>query len=139
MRAPIHILAVEDDAVDAELLLRHFQSRSTQYTLTVEPNSLAALHYLRAQAARSLPAFPHLILLDLNLPGVNGLTFLRTLRQDPILRRLIVFILTTSNLDSDKAAAYQTGIAGYILKKNITTFLQWLDTYCALVKFPPAA
>lgn len=136
-RPPIHILAVEDDEVDAEFLQRHVRARATQYTLTVIPSSLEALHYLQTLVRQPFAHFPHLILLDLNLPGMDGLTFLRKLRQDPKLRYSIVFILTTSDLPSDKQAAYQAGVAGYVLKQNVSAFMQWLDTYCTLVEFPP--
>lgn len=135
MPLPIRILAVEDDEVDAEFLQRSFQARATSYTLTVMTDAPAALHYLRTEASSS-SLFPHLILLDLNLPGMDGLTFLRTLRQDPPISCPLIFVVTTSNLDSDKTAAYQAGVAGYVLKENITAFVQWLDTYCTLVEFP---
>ena len=136
-RTPIHILAVEDDEVDAEFLQRHVQAQSPQYTLTVIPTPLEALRYLHSLAAQPSAHFPHLILLDLNLPGMNGLTFLHTLRQDPKLRRSVVFILTTSDLPSDKQAAYQAGVAGYVLKQNVREFMQWLDIFCEMVEFPP--
>lgn len=139
VRPPIHILAVEDDWIDAEALQRHVQSRPARYTLTVMPTPRQALDYLQTQALHSPIRLPHLILLDLNLPGMDGLTLLRSLRQDPKLRRTIVFILTTSALLDDLDAAYQIGISGYVLKQNVTAFCRWLDEYCTLVEFPPMA
>lgn len=136
MRPPIRILVVEDDAVDVELLQRAFPAEATAVTLTVMTDALAALRYLQRQATQAFPALPHLLLIDLNLPGVDGLTFLHTIRQDPRLQSIVVFIFTTSNLDSDKVAVYQAGAAGYVLKEKAAPFIEWLKLYCALVEFP---
>lgn len=135
MYNPIHILAVEDDEVDAEFLQRTLQQQRIAYQLTVVADGDQAIRYLQDQVEKLL--LPHLILLDLNLPGMDGITFLRALRQDPSLQHVLVFILTTSNLASDKVAAYQFGAAGYIHKVNVHPFVQWLNTYCTLVEFPP--
>lgn len=79
--------------------------------------------------------------MDFNLPCMSGLDFLRELRQDPTLRRSIVFMLTTSNLETDMLAAYDYQIAGYFLKTklqaNFSNLLRLLDTYRSLVEFPP--
>lgn len=138
MCLPIHILAIEDDEVDAECLQRHFQRKGDRYQLTVVNDGLKALQTLREQDVYP-PYQPHLILLDLNLPMMDGLSFLAAIRQDPALQQHIVFILTTSNLPTDKSAAYATGVAGYVLKSNISDFLPLLDTYCTLVEFPQHA
>ena len=137
MHPPIHILAVEDDEIDVELLQRNLQSQPLPVKLTVMRDALTALHYLQMQARQPLPDLPHLLLLDLNLPGMNGLTFLRTLRQDPVLQPIIVFVVTTSDLPRDQTAAYQAGIAGYVLKKNLPAFAPFLSTYCTLIEAPP--
>lgn len=134
MCSPVHILAVEDDDVDAECLQRYFQKKD-RYQLTVVTDGLTALQTLREQARQSSRFCP-LILLDLNLPIMDGLSFLEAIRQDPALQRHIVFILTTSNLPTDKSAAYAAGVAGYVLKSNISDFLPLLDTYCSLIEFP---
>jgi CheY-like chemotaxis protein len=72
---------------------------------------------------------------------MNGIEFLRSLRQDPALRSQIVFVLTSSNLEMDKQAAYDYQVAGYLLKGELSTkwplFLQLLDIYRGVVEFPP--
>ncbi|MFM8917419.1 MAG: response regulator, partial [Bacteroidota bacterium] len=59
---------------------------------------------------------PQIILLDLNMPKMNGMEFLKELRQDPELRSISVFVMTTSNDDRDRIDAYDLNVAGYILK-----------------------
>lgn len=135
MRLPIRVLAIEDDDVDAEGLQRHFQKQENRYHLTIVTDGLKALQTLRGQVP-GCACHPHVILLDLNLPIMDGLSFLETIRQDPALQQAIVFVLTTSNLPTDKSAAYKAGVAGYVLKNNIDGFLQLLDTYCTLIEFP---
>jgi CheY-like chemotaxis protein len=84
---------------------------------------------------------PYLILLDINMPRMNGIEFLHAVRQDDDLRRSIVFILTTSNNDADKLAAYDEQIAGYLLKANVGNdfrhVIELLDSYRNAVEFPP--
>jgi CheY-like chemotaxis protein len=69
---------------------------------------------------------------------MGGIEFLMELRQDEVLKKSIVFVLTTSNADEDKAEAYNLGVAGYILKSPVNAFLETaalLDTYCRVVEF----
>jgi CheY-like chemotaxis protein len=81
-----------------------------------------------------------LILLDLNMPRMDGIEFLKELRKDEELKKSIVFIMTTSDADEDKVKAYNLGVAGYILKSNpANAFLEataLLDTYWRVVEFP---
>ena len=107
---PLHLLLIEDDEIDVELIQRTL--RGAAVTLTVARNGLEALALLRETGAAQQPYFPGLILLDLNMPLMNGLAFLRALRADPRLRRCIVFVLSSSDLDSDKLAAYNYHVAG---------------------------
>ncbi len=137
----IHILLVEDDEVDAEMVIRAFQRQNANYHFTVVQDGIEALDALRRHATASSLPKPHMILLDINLPRMNGLEFLRELRQDSSLKVEIVFILTTSNREEDKLAAYESNIAGYILKsktgRDFTNIIQLLNSYRTIVEFPP--
>jgi CheY-like chemotaxis protein len=138
-----HILLVEDDDVDAEVVIRAFRRKQISNPFTIVPNGIEALNALRGEGGRPRIPRPFVILLDINMPRMNGLEFLHTLRQDPELRRSIVFILTTSNSDEDKVAAYNEQIAGYLLKANagedFMNVIRLLDSYQCAVEFPPEA
>ena len=75
------------------------------------------------------------------MPRMSGLEFLDVLRQDPLLRRNIVFVLTTSNREEDKVAAYDRQVAGYLVKSQLGDdffrLTQLLDTYWQVIEFPP--
>ncbi len=133
------ILLIEDDELDRELIARTLQDAARYYELTVARDGRAALDLLRPHNG-SRPYYPALILLDLQLPRVDGLEFLRALRQDPALRGCIVFVLTNSAAAADKLAAYQCCAAGYILKSDLATntgkLLDLLEAYCDVVEFP---
>ncbi|MEZ4682691.1 MAG: response regulator [Caldilineaceae bacterium] len=92
----MNILLVEDDEVDAEALLRAFRKRHVTVPLTVVKNGLEALMLLRSQREEKHLPRPYIILLDINMPQMNGLEFLEALRQDETLKTSIVFVLTTS-------------------------------------------
>ena len=83
---------------------------------------------------------PHIVLLDLNMPRMNGIEFLRQLREDQEHRDAVVFVLTTSSMTEDKAAAYDAGIAGYIQKtsagRGLLQLVELLDAYCSVVELP---
>ncbi len=91
------------------------------------------------EAIRSLPR-PNLVILDINMPRMNGLEFLRNLRRDEDLRDTIVFVLTTSNDDQDKFEAYNLNVAGYMLKSDMgNSFVRavsLVDNYWRVVEFP---
>ncbi len=138
---PLHILLVEDDEVDAEYLVRSFRQQGGMLTWTVVGNGLEALALLRSPHSQTGLRYPYLIVSDINMPLMNGLEFLHVLRQDPELRKAVVYILSSSNLAADKAAAYAHQAAGYLLKatldQHLPQFLQLLACYQALVEFPP--
>jgi CheY-like chemotaxis protein len=81
----------------------------------------------------TVPANRRLILLDLNMPRMNGIEFLRAIRADPDLRSLPVVVLTTSNDERDKIDAYDLNVAGYLLKP--VTFTDFVDLMAALNKY----
>ena len=111
----IHILLVEDDDIDAENVMRAFKRQKTAKSLTRVANGIEALNVLRGEGGYARLPRPYIILLDINMPRMNGIEFLAAIRQDEELQRSIVFVITTSSQDEDKMAAYNKQIAGYIL------------------------
>lgn len=108
------ILLVEDNPVDVDLTLRAFQRHHLANPVQVARDGEEALGWMaRWEAGEPLPA---VILLDLNLPRVNGLTVLETLKSKPLTRRVPVVVLTTSKEDRDILAAYELGANSYIVK-----------------------
>lgn len=137
---PLHVLLVEDDEVDIEFMRRGLEAAGPRFSVTVVRNGIEALNLLRGQHGQR-PRQPCLLLLDLNLPMMNGLEVLYELRRDPALRRQIVFVLTTSDLEQDRVAAYEHQVAGYLLKskldRSFTTLLNLLEAYRNSIEFPP--
>lgn len=138
-----HILLVEDDEVDAEVVIRAFQKQKIGNPFNIVSNGIEALQVLRGEDGVERLPRPYIILLDINMPRMNGLEFLNAIRQDSDLRRSIVFVLTTSNNDEDKLEAYNKQIAGYLLKssagEDFMNVIRLLDSYQLIVEFPPEA
>jgi CheY-like chemotaxis protein len=116
---------------------RAFTRANITNPLKVATNGLEALEILRKE---ELPPTRRLILLDVNMPKMNGIEFLRELRADPKLQTASVVVLTTSNEERDRVEAYKLNVAGYLLKP--VTFLQFaevmstLNKYWALMEMP---
>lgn len=128
-----NILLVEDDEVDVMNVKRAFQKNNITRPLYMASDGLEALWLLRSSHPPMIPRERRLILLDLNMPKMNGIEFLRELRADPELKPIPVIILTTSNEDKDKVEAYNLNVAGYILKP--VTFASFVEAVSALSKY----
>jgi CheY-like chemotaxis protein len=126
----LHILLVDDDAVDVMNVQRAFKRNNIANPIYVAQNGLEALAILRGENEQHMPDDRRLVLLDLNMPRMNGLEFLRELRADPTLRLTPVVVLTTSDDDRDKMNAYQFHVAGYILKP--VTFAAFVEALATL-------
>jgi CheY-like chemotaxis protein len=126
----LNILLVEDDQVDVMNVKRAFEKNRITNPLFVAANGLEALEMLRAG---SVPADRRIVLLDLNMPTMSGLEFLRELRSDPELQSTVVIVLTTSNDERDKIDAYNLNVAGYLLKP--VTFINFVEVMAALNKY----
>ena len=131
----LNLLLVEDDEVDVMNVKRAFKKHNITNPLFVASNGLEALQMLRGQEEKSsfVPSTRRLILLDLNMPKMGGIEFLKELRSDPELRSTPVIVLTTSNQDKDRVEAYHLNVAGYILKP--VTFANFAETMVALNKY----
>lgn len=133
----LNILLVEDDQVDVMNVRRAFQKANIANPLFVAENGLEALAMLREG---KIPQTNRLVLLDLNMPKMNGLEFLRALRADATLVPTCVVVLTTSNEDRDRIEAYNLNVAGYLLKPvtftNFVDVMVTLNKYWTLVEMP---
>lgn len=117
MERQIVLLHVEDDNIDRMVVQKVLKKIASIGAIHQAQNGAEAMDFLRGENGKEiLNPFPHLILLDINMPKMNGLEFLEELRSDDQLKHLPVFILTTSNDDNDKKLAYSFNVAGYIIK-----------------------
>ena len=113
----VNILHVEDDDVDAMVMQRALKKTDLNYKLFHARNGLEALDMLRGtNGHEKIVPRPGIILLDLNMPQMNGHEFLKELRADDELRPISVYVMTTSDDDHDKMEAYGHNVAGYIVK-----------------------
>ena len=133
----LNILLVEDDAVDVMNVKRAFDKNRITNPLYVASNGIEALRMLRHN---EIPPNRRFILLDLNMPKMSGIEFLRELRDDPALSATPVVVLTTSNDERDKVDAYNLNVAGYLLKPvtfiNFVEVMAALNKYWTIVEFP---
>ncbi|MBE9169125.1 response regulator [Pleurocapsales cyanobacterium LEGE 06147] len=131
----INILLVEDDEVDVMNIKRSFKKHKIANPLYTAGDGLEALAMLRSDNGRPpvVPLQRRLVLLDLNMPKMNGIEFLHALRADPQLRSTPVIVLTTSDEDKDKIEAYNLNVAGYILKP--VTFVNFAEVMITLNKY----
>jgi CheY-like chemotaxis protein len=137
----VSILIVDDDEVDTRAVERALRQQRVANPVYTAADGCEGLAMLRGEGGRTKVPRPYLILLDLNMPRMNGLQFLRELRGDSNLTDSIVFVLTTSRADEDKAAAYRQHIAGYLEKPDtgngFLRAIQMLERYVLSVQFPP--
>jgi len=126
----INILLIDDDEVDVMTVKRAFARANISNPIFVATNGLEGLEMLRKEA---IPSKRRLVLLDINMPKMNGIEFLRELRADPELQHVTVVALTTSNADRDRLEAYKLNVAGYLLKP--VTFQQFAEVMATINKY----
>jgi CheY-like chemotaxis protein len=129
------ILLVEDDEIDAEVVRRALKKEHINGPLLHARDGVEALEVLNAEAGTQI-AQPCLILLDINMPRMNGLEFLQEIRNNDALKQNIAIILTTSARNEDKITAYNLSVAGYVLKENIGSLVEMLGQYCQINELP---
>ena len=136
MRNNCTILLVEDDKVDVMTVKRAFRDLNLTNPLAVARNGEEALTYLR-NPDNELPC---IILLDLNMPKMNGVEFLTWIKQDPSLMAIPVIVLTTSHEEQDKLESFSHGVAGYMLKpvdyKQFVEVVRAIDRYWTVSELP---
>jgi len=121
MNEKISILLVEDDHVDIMTIKRAFKDLKITNPVNVCENGLEALDFLRNPQKQ----FPGVILLDLNMPKMNGIEFLQEIKDDEQFKSIPVVVLTTSKEEQDKVESFKLGVAGYMIKP--VDYLQFVE------------
>ena len=138
---PIHILMVEDDPADVRLTQEALKNKKVLTTMDTVPDGVEAMAYLRKEGAYADMLWPDLILLDLNMPRMDGREVLSELQKDPKLRRIPVIVLTTSEGEEDILCAYEMNANCYITKpvdwKQFIKVVELIeDFWLTVVKLP---
>ncbi len=115
----LSILLVEDDDVAAESVTRSLAKIAPDIPIVIANNGKEALDILQTDEQHSSLRRPFLVLLDLNMPVMNGLEFLEEVRQSSTLKDLVIFVLTTSDAETDRTQAYYHNVAGYMVKSAV--------------------
>jgi len=138
--SPINILLVDDDDGDAKAVQRSFQKAKIANPLTRAVDGMEALEMLKGTNGKTKLPSPYVMLVDLNMPRMNGIQFIQALRADKALHRSVVFVLTTSKRDEDKLAAYDLNVAGYIVKEtagmDFMNLVNLMECYWRLIELP---
>ncbi len=134
------VLLVEDDDVDARAVERGFRKSNIGNRIVRVTNGSEALAILRGETGEPPLRRPNVVLLDLNMPGMNGFEFLDAVRADSELKSTVVFVLTTSSDARDLARAYDSCVAGYVIKakagQDFINLAQMLEKFEIAVKLP---
>lgn len=144
MRNNIPILLVEDDQVDVMTVRRAFKKSRITNPLHVVTNGEEALAYLSRAGPYGDPESsprPGIILLDLNMPVMNGVEFLKEVKADGDLRRIPVIVLTTSREEEDRVESFNLSVAGYVIKPmefdKFVEAVRLIDLYWTLSELSP--
>ena len=136
MRSTRPVLLVEDDVVDMMTVRRAFEELNLSNPLVHVSDGEQALEYLND----SRQAKPCVILLDLNMPRMNGVEFMRIAKADPVLRKIPIVVLTTSKDDRDIVDSYKLSAAGYIVKpvdyQSFVEAIRTIDIYWTISELP---
>jgi CheY-like chemotaxis protein len=137
---PVNIMLVEDDSIDVKAFQRAMTKLKITNPVTISRDGVEAWEHLQQCVAEGGESTPSLVILDINMPRMNGLELLTKIRADENLRHLIVFMLTTSNDEKDKFKAFDMNVAGYMLKSDMgNSFIravELIDSYWRVVEFP---
>lgn len=115
----VNVLLVEDELIMRMAIKRAFKKANIPNPIYEAKDGYEALAILRGEAGRDPLPHPYIIMLDLNMPRMSGIEFLKEIRVDERLRNSVVFVLTTSHDEKDIFAAYDLNVAGYIVKSNV--------------------
>jgi CheY-like chemotaxis protein len=136
----VTVLLVDDDKVDTMAVRRSFRELNIANPIVATRNGIEALEHLRGENGHQKVPPPYLVLLDLNMPRMGGIEFLGELRNDPSLRRTVVFVMTTSEAEEDRIRSYDRNVAGYLLKhrpgQSFRDSIGMLQQYWQTNEFP---
>ncbi len=137
---PVTLLIVEDDEIDLMGIHRALRDLKISNPTVHAVDGIEALETLRGENGKTAVKRPYIILLDLNMPRMNGIQFLEEIRSDEALKDSVVFVLTTSDADADIISAYAFNVAGYIVKsdarESFKEAMDMLDVYWTIVALP---
>jgi CheY-like chemotaxis protein len=136
----LNIILIDDDDVDAKALERAFRRERIASKIVRAVDGIEALELLRGTNGKTKPPSPCILLVDLDMPRMNGIELIQALRADEELRRSIVFMVSTSTCEEDKRAAYDLNVAGYIAKEtaagDFRSLASFVDSYARMVELP---
>lgn len=131
------VLLVEDDTVDQQAVRRCFKELRVNNPLVITGNGEEGLRYLKDDFKER----PYFILLDLKMPKMDGIEFLKVVKADQHLKRIPVVVFTTSNEEKDIVESFNLGVAGYMVKPpahdNFVNVVRTIDLYWSLSELPP--
>lgn len=137
----VKILLVEDDDIDATTVTRGLALAHITNPLIRARDGLEAMDMLLGAGGHDRLAPPYLLLTDIRMPRLDGLGLVRRIRGNQQLQRTIIFMLTTSDNERDRVAAYDAHVAGYIVKSNdpkhFRALAGMLEYYLSIVSPPP--
>ena len=131
----VNILIVEDDEIDVEAIKRAFKKRNMSNSLVHASCGIDALEILRGENENHKILHPFIMLVDINMPRMNGIEFIKEVRKDKNLKKNVAFILTTSARNTDVEAAYELNAAGYFLKQDTDKLVDVVGYYRDFNKF----
>jgi len=136
----VTLLHVEDDEIDVMSLKRSFGQARILNNIVSAANGEEALDVLRGSNGKAPLERPYILLIDINMPRMNGIELLQEIRADTTLHDSIAFILTTSDHEQDMLEAYDLNVAGYLIKQNageqFLNAVTMLEYYCDIVALP---
>ncbi|HEY3436501.1 MAG TPA: response regulator [Actinotalea sp.] len=138
---PVEVLLIEDDPGDVLMTREAFEENKVANRLTVMSDGVAAMSYLRKEGEHADAPTPDLVLLDLNLPRMDGREVLAAMKSDEVLRRIPVVVLTTSEAEEDVLRSYSLHANAYVTKpvdfeRFIDVVRQIDDFFVSVVRLP---
>ena len=136
----VSVLLVEDDKIDQKAFLRALDKLKISNPVQIANDGIEAWEIISGTNGNPALQRPYMIVLDINLPRMNGIELLQKIRSDERFRDSIVFVLTTSDDEQDKFEAFNLNVAGYMLKADMgNSFfkaVELVDNYWRVVEFP---
>ena len=144
MKISAHILLIDDNRMDVELTVDAFKEARVENKIQVAKNGQEGLDYLFGRGEyidRQKYPLPHLILLDLKMPAIDGFEVLRQVKATPIIKRIPVIVLTSSKEEGDRALSYDIGANSYLVKpvsfQGFAEVIKTINGYWLLLNVEP--